>query len=114
MIGVEIEQVADEQLIRRMRDRLQLRSSSHGCPLLTGATRHARRTERPTACQNVVVQPPCGTASNEGGGLPCNAASPAATRKSSRGRPCWRQEATTVTSHRANRLPASPSASKLP
>lgn len=43
-----------------------------------------------------------------------SAASPAATRKSSSCRPCWRQEATTVSSRSANRLPDSLSEPKLP
>ena len=51
----------------------------------------------------VIVQPPCGAGSRDGGGLPRPAASPAANS----GRPCWRQEATTVSSRSANRLPAS-------
>jgi hypothetical protein len=62
----------------------------------------------------VTVRVPYGAGGREGGGLPRNAASPAATRKSSNRRPCCRQVATTVSSRSANRLPASLSDPKLP
>src|SRR5207248_11312819 len=50
---------------------------------------------------------PSGAGSSDGGGRPRNAASPAATRTSSSHRPYYRHVATTVSSHSANRLPAS-------
>src|SRR5579883_1883222 len=56
---------------------------------------------------------PCG-AGSRGGALPRTAASPAATRKSRSGRPCWPHAATTVSSRSAYRLPASLSEPKLP
>src|SRR5690242_5789686 len=40
------------------------------------------------------VQTRCSGGSKEGTAVPCSAASPAATRKSNRGRSCWRQLAT--------------------
>ena len=46
--------------------------------------------------------------------MPRSAAAPAATRNSSSGRPCWRQEATTVSSRSATGLPAWLSEPKLP
>src|SRR5215212_3300956 len=63
---------------------------------------------------NVIVQPPRGVGTNDGDGLPCSAASPAATRKSSSERPCCRQVAPTVNKRSTNRLPASLSEPKLP
>src|SRR3954467_7994999 len=62
----------------------------------------------------VTVQLPRGAESREGGGLLRNAASPAATRNSNTGRPCWRHDATTVNSRSAKRLPAWLSEPKLP
>jgi hypothetical protein len=55
----------------------------------------------------VIVQPRADTGSSDGGGTPRKVASPAATRKSSSGRPCCRQLATTASSRSvANLLPA--------
>src|SRR5207237_7889110 len=75
-------------------------------------------THRPvllaTEKELVSVQPPWPAGSSDGAAVPWSAASPAATRNSNSGRPCWRQEATTVRSRSANRLPASLSAPKLP
>ncbi len=66
------------------------------------------------AQDRVAVQPsPCSAGSKDGGGLPRRPASPAATRKSSRRRPCCRQEATTVSTRSTNRLPALLSELKL-
>src|SRR3954452_5704489 len=62
----------------------------------------------------VTVQLPRGAESREGGGLLRNAASPAATRNSNTGRPCWQHDATTVSRRSANRLPAALSDPKLP
>ncbi len=54
------------------------------------------------------------TPSRHGAAMPWSAASLAATRKCSRCRPFWRQEATTVSSRSTNRLPASLSDPKPP
>src|SRR5947207_12293988 len=62
----------------------------------------------------VSVQLPWPAGSSDGAAVPWSAASPAATRKSSNDRPCWRHDATIVSSRSANRLPASLSEPKLP
>ena len=62
----------------------------------------------------VTVQPAGGAGSRDGGGLPRTAASPAVTNSANSGRPCWRHDATTVSSRSANRQPASLSDPKLP
>jgi hypothetical protein len=50
--------------------------------------------EPPGATGTVTLQFPAGAGSRDGGGLPRTAASPAATRNATSGRPCWRHEAT--------------------
>src|SRR5215213_5333457 len=62
----------------------------------------------------VTIQPPHGTGSREGGGLPRSAASSTATRKSTSDRPCCRQVAATASDRSAKRLPPSLSDPKLP
>src|SRR5205823_14381476 len=62
----------------------------------------------------VSVQPPWPAGISDGGELARSAVSPAATRNANSGRPCCLQDATTVSTRSANRLPASLSAPKLP
>ena len=62
----------------------------------------------------VSVQVLCETGRSDGPAVPWSAASAAATRKTSSGRPCCRQVATTVSTRSASRLPAALSDPKLP
>src|SRR5438067_4904193 len=71
-------------------------------------------TTDPCIKSYVSVHSPDRAGKSDGGGLPRNAASPAATRNANSGRPCWRQDATIVSSRSANRLPASLAEPKLP
>jgi hypothetical protein len=90
--------------------RAMLAAGRPGCPAHPAmAAAAAHWLER---CR--IVQPARPVGSSDGLGVPRSADSPTATRKSSSGRPCCRQGATTVRSRSPNRLPASLSDPKLP
>src|SRR5215211_7824876 len=63
---------------------------------------------------DVGVHSPCGAGRSDGAAVPWRAASPTVTRKSNTCRPCWRQDATTVSGRSAKRLPTALSDPKLP
>src|SRR6266849_3872346 len=111
--GLSVVDVGAEQATRRVvANTATMRAPSiagaAGWPLPPMAVLRLLRYAAPNpACNHSA---PCRAGNKDGGQLPRNAASAAATGKSNSGRPCWRPDTTRISSHSTNRLPAAPSA----